>query len=208
MVKRLAMAVLVCVSVLLGPAWAGDAAAGKASYSVCQACHGVQGEGNAALNAPALGGQPEWYTARQLSNFRAGIRGTNPKDSFGAQMRPMAMTLADDKAVANVAAYTASLRAPKNSVTAGGNPDKGKGSYGTCAACHGAKGEGNEAMNAPALAPLQDWYLVRQLQNYKAGIRGTHAKDAFGAQMRPMAMILADDQAIKDVSAYIATLGQ
>lgn len=208
MVKWLATAVLVCGSVLVSPVWAGDAAAGKASYSVCQACHGVQGEGNAALNAPALAGQAEWYTTRQLSNYREGIRGTNPKDSFGAQMRPMAMTLADDKAVANVAAYTASLRAPKNSVTAGGNPDKGKGTYGTCAACHGAKGEGNKALNAPGLATLQDWYLIRQLQNYKTGIRGTHAKDAFGAQMRPMAMILADDQAIKDVSAYIASLGQ
>ena len=208
MVKRLATVVLVCGLVVGSPVWAGDAAAGKAAYAVCQACHGAQGEGNIALNAPALAGQGEWYTSRQLSNFREGIRGTNPKDAYGAQMRPMAMTLADNNAVANVSAYAASLGAPKNTVTAGGNPDKGKGTYGTCAACHGAKGEGNQALNAPALAMLQDWYLVRQLQNYKAGIRGTHAKDSFGAQMRPMAMILADDQAIKDVAAYIATLGQ
>ncbi|MDH3715088.1 MAG: cytochrome c [Gammaproteobacteria bacterium] len=206
--KRLATAVLLCGSVLGNPVWAGDAAAGKATYSVCQACHGVRGEGNAALNAPALAGQAEWYTARQLSNFKQGIRGTNPKDAFGAQMRPMAMTLADDNAVANVAAYTASLAAAKNSATLDGDSGKGKSLYGTCIACHGVKGEGNKALNAPALALLADWYLVRQLQNYKAGIRGTHAKDAFGAQMRPMAMTLADDQAIKDVTAYIVSLGQ
>jgi cytochrome c oxidase subunit 2 len=208
MVKRLVTVVLLCGSVLSNPVWAGDAAAGKGAYAVCQACHGAKGEGNAALNAPALAGQAEWYAVRQLSNFRQGIRGTNPKDGFGAQMRPMAMTLADDTAVANVAAYTASLAAPKNAVTAGGDPGKGKSLYGICVACHGAKAEGNQALNAPALAALQDWYVVRQLQNYKTGVRGTHAKDTFGAQMRPMAMTLADDQAIKDVAAYIVSLGQ
>ncbi|MBQ31032.1 MAG: hypothetical protein CL923_00455 [Deltaproteobacteria bacterium] len=36
-------------------------------------------------------------------------RGAHPKDMFGMQMRPMAMTLANDAAVNNVAAYIASL---------------------------------------------------------------------------------------------------
>ncbi len=190
------------------PAWGGDAAAGKAAYGVCLACHGANGEGNAAVNAPALAGQPAWYTARQLNNYKQGIRGTNPKDTYGTQMRPMSMTLADDTAIANVSAYIASLSPPKNKATLDGDAGKGKALYGTCVACHGAKGEGNEALNAPPLSMLQDWYLVRQLANFKAGIRGADPKDAYGAQMRPMAMILADEQAIKDVSAHIVTLGQ
>jgi len=208
MVKRSATVFFLVGLVLSNPLWAADAAAGKGVYSVCLACHGANGEGNASLNAPALAGQAEWYAARQLNNFRQGIRGTNPKDAFGAQMRPMAMTLANDAAVANVTAYTASLPAVKHSATLGGNADRGKTLYATCAACHGVNAEGNQALNAPALAGLQDWYVVRQVQNYKSGIRGSDAKDSFGAQMRPMAAMLADDQAIKDVAAYIVSLGK
>ena len=61
-------------------------------------------------------------------------------------------------------------------------------------------------MNAPDLTLQQDWYLVRQLQNYKKSIRGTDSRDLFGNQMRPMAMTLTSDQAILDVMAYISSL--
>ncbi len=208
MVKRLATVLILGALVVSNPLWAGDAAAGKGAYAVCMSCHGAKGEGNAALNAPALAGVAEWYTARQLNNFRQGIRGTHPKDAYGAQMRPMAMTLANDDAVANVSAYTAAMPPVKHAASAGGDAGKGKGLYATCAACHGAKAEGNKALNAPALWMLQDWYIVRQVQNYKAGIRGADPKDSYGAQMRPMAGTLANDQAIKDVAAYIVSLGQ
>ena len=60
--------------------------------------------------------------------------------------------------------------------------------YTTCVACHGAKGEGNKALNAPAIASQEAWYIARQLKNFKEGIRGTHEKDMYGMQMRPMAM--------------------
>ena len=62
-----------------------------------------------ALNAPALAGQEEWYVIRQLQNFKNGIRGTNPKDTFGMQMAPMAQTLPNDQAIEDVAAYIKSL---------------------------------------------------------------------------------------------------
>ena len=44
----------------------GDATVGAAQYAVCAACHGPQGEGVTALNAPKLSGQSEWYLKRQL----------------------------------------------------------------------------------------------------------------------------------------------
>ena len=87
-----------------------------------------------------------------------------------------------------------------------GNAAKGKTLYTTCAACHGVNAEGNPALNSPALTGLQDWYMVRQLKNFKEGIRGGNPKDTFGAQMRPMAMTLPDEQAMEDVVAYILTL--
>jgi len=90
---------------------AGDVAKGKAAYAVCLACHGANGEGNKLLNAPLIGGQSVWYVERQLKNFKAGIRGGDPaKDVYGAQMRPMAMTLATDEMINNMAAYLSSLK--------------------------------------------------------------------------------------------------
>lgn len=87
-----------------------------------------------------------------------------------------------------------------------GDPVAGEALYAVCSACHGARGEGNPAMNAPKLAHQAGWYLVRQLRNFKAGLRGADGRDVYGRQMSPMAATLADDAAIKNVVAYIATL--
>lgn len=87
----------------------GDPEVGKAKYVPCTACHGVNGEGNQALNSPPLVGASDWYLYTSLKNFKAGIRGTNPKDTTGALMRPMSMTLADDQAILDVVAYIMTL---------------------------------------------------------------------------------------------------
>lgn len=185
---------------------AGDATKGKAAYAVCAACHGANGMGNKALNAPKIAGQEPWYLERQLNNFKGGIRGADPKDPYGMQMRPMALTLANDQAVSDMAAFLSSMPVSKSSEsTVKGDATAGKASYMICQTCHGPKGGGNKALNSPKLTGLQDWYIVRQLKNFKAGIRGTKSGDLFGMQMRPMAMTLANDEAINNVAAYIAT---
>ena len=186
---------------------AGDATKGKAAYAVCAACHGANGMGNKALNAPRIAGQEPWYLERQLNNYKKGIRGANPKDPYGMQMRPMALTLANDQAVSDMAAYVSSMPASKPSEsTVKGDATAGKASYMICQTCHGPTGGGNKALNAPRLTGLQDWYIVRQLKNFKSGARGTKAGDTYGMQMRPMALTLTTDAAINNVAAYIATL--
>jgi cytochrome c oxidase subunit 2 len=187
-------------------AQAADVAAGKTLYATCAACHGPDGGGNQALNAPHIAGQEDWYLKRQLEAFKSGVRGSAPGDVYGAQMRPMAMSLADAAAIDNVVAYVGTLAAPPAATTVQGNTTTGKQLYMTCAACHGQQGEGNAQLNAPRLAGQSDWYLVRQLKDYKSGIRGSNPKDAYGAQMKPMAGMLANDQAINDVVAYIDSL--
>ena len=186
---------------------AGDPSKGRARYAVCQACHSADGMGNKALNSPKIAGQEPWYLERQLKNFKAGIRGADPKDKYGMQMRAMALTLADDQSIRDMAAYVSSMPV-KNSVvlTIKGDLEAGKALYVLCQSCHGSAGEGNKTLNSPRLAGLQDWYVVRQLRNFKSGIRGTKSGDMFGIQMRPMAMALADDEAINNVAAYIASL--
>jgi cytochrome c oxidase subunit 2 len=62
-------------------------------------------------------------------------------------------------------------------------------------------------MNAPRLANMTDWYLVHQLKNFQAGIRGGHPQDYYGKQMGFMARTLQDEQAINNVIAYINSLG-
>jgi cytochrome c oxidase subunit 2 len=183
----------------------GDAAAGKQLYAVCAACHGVQAEGNPALHAPKLSGQADWYLKRQLKYYKHGTRGTHDKDVFGKMMAPMAATLPDDAAIDNVTAYIKTLPNTPAPATVKGNANNGRARYVTCGACHGADGRGIQAMNAPGLKGMSDWYLVTQLKNFKQGIRGAHPQDLYGGQMALMAAILIDDQAIDDLVAYINT---
>lgn len=183
-----------------------NVAAGQAQYAVCAACHGQKAEGNVALNAPKLSGQQSWYVARQLKYYKQGVRGAHEQDIYGKQMAPMAMVLANDQAIDNVAAYIASLPEQPVTATLTGDAKRGKSLYVTCGSCHGRDGEGSFGTGSPKLRGQQDWYLSRQLNNYKDGIRGKHPNDLYGPQMAMMARILKDDTAVNDVVAYINSL--
>lgn len=203
----------------------GNLIAGKLAYKTCVTCHGENGKGNKVLNAPSIAGLQDWYVVRQLGYFREGIRGRLQKDTYGQQMRPMAIPL-DDETIINLAVYIASLEsniiADKTSIASSsmsstsletmmvgavlGSLESSEPFYSTCAACHGANAEGKRWLGAPRLSNQNDWYLERQLLNWKNGIRGTHPEDVFGMQMRPMSMTLKDNAAVKKVVAYIKTL--
>lgn len=100
------------------------------------------------------------------------------------------------------------LLAYSASGAADGDPGRGKGLYAVCSTCHGEHAEGVQELNGPALTGLEDWYIVRQLQNFKTGVRGTDKRDIYGQQMAPMAQVLPDDQAMEDVAAYIKSLAK
>ncbi|MFO7178977.1 MAG: c-type cytochrome [Pseudomonadota bacterium] len=182
-------------------------ARGEELYRLCSQCHGATGEGNEALQAPAIAGQHAWYVAAQLRKFKDGVRGKHPDDAAGLRMRPMALSLKDDADIAAVAEYVASLPAQAPSRTLpSGNAENGKTLYTACATCHGPDGAGNAEMKAPALVRTNDWYLLSQLQKFKARVRGASPDDAEAALMLPWALSLADEQAMKDVLAYVQTL--
>ncbi len=103
---------------------------------------------------------------------------------------------------------TAALVVAAGSAVAEGNPERGKTLYAVCSACHGEHGEGMQEMNAPALAGQSEWYIVRQLENFKAGVRGTDPNDVYGRQMAPMAQLVPDTQAMEDIAAYLKNLSQ
>ena len=184
----------------------GNATAGAATYGVCAACHGAQGEGNQQLNAPKLAGSSGWYIRRQIGNYQNGLRGADSRDIYGAQMAPMSRTLASPALLENVIAYIETLPDVAPETTISGDVEHGSKLYMSCAVCHGDNGEGRWNTNAPRLAGMSDWYLANQLANFKQRIRGGHADDVYGDQMYMLASSLRDDQAINDVIAYINTL--
>jgi cytochrome c oxidase subunit 2 len=157
--------------------------------------------------APSIAGMGRWYVEAQLNKFRDGQRASHFDDIPGMRMRGMARWLKTEDDVKAAAAYVASLPKVRPAPTlTGGDAAKGAALYATCSGCHGAAGEGVESVGGPAMNHSSDWYLYSSLKAFKQGIRGSDPRDATGAAMRGMSMLLVDDQAMKDVIAHIMTL--
>ena len=93
-----------------------------------------------------------------------------------------------------------------NAAVAAPDLDSGKQLFDSCATCHGSAGEGNPVLNSPVIGGQSAWYVQRQLNNFRLGLRGAHPDDLYGSQMASVSKTLQDPQAIKDVSSYIETL--
>jgi cytochrome c oxidase subunit 2 len=175
-------------------------------FDYCILCHGTNGNGNSAIRAPKISGMELWYIARQLEAFATGMRGAHPDDTAGQEMQPVGARLKSESTLAAATQFITSLPSGKVEKTISGDVQRGRALYAACAGCHGAKAEGNEALQAPALASRSDWYLVAQLEKYRRGLRGTDSRDIYGAQMRAAATELGEEQASTDVVAFINTL--
>lgn len=179
---------------------------GKALYAPCITCHGANGEGNMALNAPGIAGQSESYLMRQLWDFKKGNRGAKEGDLAGAQMRPMAMGLADGVAIAKVSAYIASLPATTPPATVEGDAAIGRKQYiSKCGACHGGDAWGNEALYTPRLTMIGDAYMIRQVDYFRSGMRGAFADARYGQQMAMIAKTVSEEE-LRDIAAYLNDL--
>ena len=176
--------------------------------STCAACHGPAAHGNPAVGAPALAGQSAAYLERQIADFRSGVRGANPKDTYGAQMRAIAGTLADPAQVKAIAGWLAAQKPPVLKPAANANLRNGNNVYqGKCGACHGGRAEGIPGMSTPRLSSLDSAYLTRQFHNFQQGIRGANPKDTYGRQMAMMSKTLPKDSDLPDLIAFIQAQG-
>lgn len=190
----------IALALVLGSASAGN------DFDYCLLCHGTNANGNYGIRAPKISGMEPWYLARQLENFASGARGVPADDASGHEMGPVGMRLKHEGAIDAAVSFIGKLESKRPVATITGDVAHGKKLYENCASCHGAKGEGNPALQAPALAARSDWYLVTQLVNYQKGLRGADERDTYGAQMRAIVTTLPDAKAITDVVAYINTL--
>ncbi|HIG26800.1 MAG TPA: c-type cytochrome [Verrucomicrobiales bacterium] len=209
------------LALVAGTVEAVDKERGRVLFQLCTPCHGENGTGQqiATLSLPAIAGLYAWYTEAQLTKFQSGHRGAHPNDPKGLMMRPMSRILTTKKDVKAIAAYVESLDKKKSiekSRRIEGNVKNGKYYYdGLCVSCHGAEFQGNDApsISAPSHRPLDDWYILEQLEKFSKGIRGVHPKDVTGARMRPIVKDLlpqlaqiknsTTEEAMKDVVAYI-----
>lgn len=175
----------------------GNAEAGASKATVCQGCHGANGN-SVNPDWPSLAGIGADYIAQQLLNFKEGKR-NNPI------MIPMASTLSADD-MANLGAFFGSLK------NTGLEPDPAfmkaglklyRGGDATrnipaCMACHGPDAAGNEAAKFPALRGQQPGYFVKQLHDYASGARATGPNNI----MQTISVRLTDDD-MRDLAAYI-----
>jgi cytochrome c553 len=181
-----------------------DPARGEALFTTCAGCHGSKAEGRPDMGAPNLTGLGSAYLVRQLRNFRDGVRGS-PSDSHGFMMVGRANALPGDRGLRDVGAHISRMPDFRAPATIEGNVERGKKLYEACAACHGAQADGDERAEGPPLRQLDDRYMVRQLENFATGVRGSAAEDRLGQQMRASVGVLPDASAVRDVIAYIKT---
>ena len=179
---------------------------GPLFVGACSPCHAPNGNGYPSEFSPKISGQEDWYLSRQLMNFRNDVRGNHDGERWAKQMAfhikdfsPSQLNMFVD--------YIQTLEDTPAEQTIDGDTARGQELYtSTCQLCHGETAMGNPMLNSPRLAGMSDWYMVIQLEKFRSGQRGAHADDLYGAQMAPFAALLPDEQALRDVVAYINTL--
>ena len=206
------LVLLVVAAVVLGGCQAGaredSANRGKELFVTCSECHGENGEGNYAIGAPNIAGMNQWYIETELHKFRAGVRGAQFDDVEGMRMRPRALSLYNEADVRSVAAYVARVPPVRHVRRSSAAMLQARQTYryALCSGCHGAGGAGNEAVHAPRLAGVDDWYIATELKKFHNGVRGADPNDVEGSAMAPMTRALNNNKVIDDLSAYVSTL--
>jgi cytochrome c553 len=170
---------------------------GDASRNItsCIGCHGSEGNSE-VLIYPNLANQHPEYIAKQLMSFKNKDRVNYAMNQFAGNMTAddiadMAAYFADPAAVANVVSRRIMPAAP---ITA--EVIAGKAKSATCAACHGADGNSPVAIY-PKLAGQSANYIIKQLQEFKAGTRKNNV-------MGPMAAALSEQDMLEIASYYAA----
>ncbi len=177
-----------------------DPQAGAAKATVCQACHGANGN-SANPQWPSLAGIGADYIAEQLQNFKEGKRNN-------AIMMPLAAGLSPDD-MADLGAYFGGLAntgleadpsywQAGQKLYRGGDKDRG---IPACMACHGPTGAGNEPAKFPALRGQHSEYVVKQLNDYVSGGRPAGP----GGIMPAIAKRLSPED-MRNVASYVQGL--
>ncbi|WP_348673159.1 c-type cytochrome [uncultured Abyssibacter sp.] len=179
----------------------GDAEAGAQKAAACAACHGPDGN---SVNPewPKIAGQSAKYLESSLQAYKAGER-------QNALMAGQVMNLSDEDMTNLAAHFSAQTFKPgagsEESIEVaeplyrGGDAERG---IPACLACHGPKGQGNDAAGWPHIGGQHATYLATALKAYRAGERNSSAN---GQMMTAVAQELTDAE-IEALAGYVAGL--
>lgn len=199
--KLISLAALVAFAALSGPVLAaGNAAAGKNKTAACAGCHGADGN-SAAPNFPKLAGLDGSYIAKQLEDFKKGVRKDATMNGMSAglskrDMDDIGAYYASQKRGTGVASLDEKGRKTAELLYRGGNTKNG---VSACMSCHGPAGTGMPP-RFPAVSGQHAAYNAKQLADFKSGARKNDA-----GIMGPIAAKLSDGE-IKALSEYMAGL--
>jgi cytochrome c553 len=153
---------------------------GVQPWDLCGECHGLDGAGN-RIKFPRLAGQDQPYIISQILDFRSGLR-TNDD----GQMQETAHELTK-KDISRVADWFANQTAPWPKPTIDATPDiararqlaiSGAPGIQACLSCHSAASLGmlDEGFDAPRIAGQRDFYIAKELVDYRDGLRTNDPK--------------------------------
>lgn len=176
-----------------------DARRGAELYAAsCASCHGERGWGRADSAMPSLAGQREPYLLRQLADFAELNREVKEMHRLEA-----IIGVAPEQQWRDLAAFLAAQPLhPSTQVGDGKSLDIGAGIYrDACAQCHGTRGEGDDAILAPALAGQHYSYLLLQIRGMASGHRFSNIE--FDLALMLSSFSAADMAAVAD---YVSRL--
>jgi cytochrome c553 len=175
-----------------------DLVKGQASFAVCAACHGV--DGNSGTPAyPKLAQQHPEYLVKQLQEYKSGKRANAIMVGFA--------TALSEEDMKNISFWVTTNKAKLGSATDKDMAALGERIYrggvqerqiAACAGCHSPNGAGIPAQY-PRLAGQHAEYTAAQLTYFRDGIRKNNL------QMTQNAAKL-NDREIKALADYIAGL--
>ena len=165
---------------------------GVEPWDACGGCHGLDGAGN-RIKFPRIAGQNRAYIVEQLKDFRDGRRRND-----GGQMQKMASELTEAD-VPRVAAWFAGQSPPWPGLTMEPPGDltrartmalSGVDGMPACLSCHSTSALGLADFSVPAsrIAGQRDYYIAKQLRDYRDGRRDNDPNE----MMRKIARRLSD----------------
>ena len=171
--------------------------------AACTACHGVHGEGTPKSGFfPRLAGKPAGYLARQLQDFKDGLRKYAPMEYTVRSLSPAYMREIAEYFAAQQVPYARSpmprlppqaLQRGEQLVTHGDPANK----IPACSSCHGTQLTGVQP-DIPGLVGLPYDYISSQLGSWRTRTRATVAPDCMA--------VVANRLSAADISAVSAWL--
>lgn len=176
-----------------------DAEHGRELFAQCAVCHGPDGGGTSNGSIPRIAGQHYRVLVRQIVDFRNGTRWDMRMEGV-ATSHEIIPELQD---IADVATYVSTLeRDGARGVGDGQHVERGAAIYKkSCASCHGAEAQGDDARGIPRIAGQHAAYLARQIYDAVDGRRPPLAR-SHGKRFAPL-----DFEDVLGLTDYLARIG-